>query len=240
MFHVEHSHPSRQHGAVPMPPLLAWSLRSPWRSPVCWGLLGLGIFGPPTLTRALRLSILDGGTEGAPLQWCLLAGLSGSLMGLRLLDQGGWILARRRALALPTEAGLLLAPALAAMILALLLGWPWWGLPASPSLVGAATQVMQWSLLGTLLWTLGLRGLPLLIALPLTGWVLPAALAGWASPGPFLAAALSGRAWPSSTPQGVLQAPSLLSALGLALLIMAARRLPIFDLTPPDAVRGSR
>jgi hypothetical protein len=26
----------------------------------------------------------------------------------------------------------------------------------------------------------------------------------------------------------------------LALLIMAARRLPIFDLTPPDAVRGSR
>jgi hypothetical protein len=26
----------------------------------------------------------------------------------------------------------------------------------------------------------------------------------------------------------------------LALLIMAARRLPIFDLAPPDAVRGSR
>lgn len=240
MFHVEHSPPSRQHGAVRMPPLLAWSLRSPWRSPVCWGLLGLGILGPPMLTRALRLSILDGGTEGAPLQWCLLAGLAGSLVGLHQLDQGSWILARRRALALPTEAGLLLAPALAAMVLALLLGWPWWGLPTGSALAGAATQVAQWALLGTLLWTLGLRGLPLLAALPLAGWVLPAALAGWVSPGPFLAAALSGGAWPSPTPSGALQAPSILALLGLALLTVAARRLPLLDLTPPDAVRGPR
>ncbi|MBL6720591.1 MAG: hypothetical protein ISQ08_04195 [Planctomycetes bacterium] len=223
-----------------MSPLLAWSLRSPWRSPVCWGLLGLGVLAPPMLNRALHLSILDGGTQGAPLQWGLLAGLAGSLLGLRQLDRGSWILARRRALALPREATLLLAPALAAMGLALLLGWPWWGLPGLEPLAGAVAQVVQWSLLGTLLWTLGLRDLPLMVALPLAGWVVPAALAGWGSPGPYLAASLSGGAWPASTHPGVHQAPALASILGLALVTMAARRLPLPALAPPHAVRDPR
>lgn len=223
-----------------MSPLLTWSLRTPWRSPWSWGLLGLGVLGPPVLTRALRLSILDGGTEGAPLQWCLLAALLGSLHGLRQLERGSWLLVRRRAFALPTEAGLLLAPALTAMILALLLGSPWWGVPTGSSLAGALLQVTHWSLLGTLLWALGLRGLPLAAALPMAGWVLPAALAGWSSPGPLLAAILSGGAWPAPAEAGALQAPGPLSVLALALLIMAARRLPFLDPAPSHAVRDPR
>ena len=219
-------------------PLLLWSLRAPWRSPTWWGFLGIAALGPAILARALNLSILDAGASSTPQEWNLLAVLAGSLLGLAQLDRASWILESRSVARVPLELALPTLPALLALGLAVLLGAPWWGLPSPAEGLGAVAQALRFGLLGTLIWTAGGRGAPLLVGVPLLGWALPALLSGWSGPGPHLAAILSAGSWPAPGDRTAVLAPSMVGLLGLGLAILAVRR--VRRVRSPHEVRDPR
>lgn len=204
-------------------PLLLWSMRSPWRSAWWWSLIAVAALGPAVLARALNLSILDAGASSTPQEWNLLAVLAGSLLGLTQLDRASWILDTRTGVRAPLELALPILPALMALGVAVALGAPWWGVPSPSDALGAIAQALRLGLLGTLLWTLGLRGAPLLASVPLMGWVLPALLSGWTAPGPHLAAVLSSGTWPAEPGRGAALTPSVPGLLGLTLALITLR-----------------